>query len=415
MENKVKRNSLKKNFSWNFVGSMIYSATQWGLIIVFTRLGSIEMVGMYSLALAVTAPIMMLTNIQLRTVQASSTSSKYKYSDFLSVRIITNTLFIIILLIMLSLSSYNKYTMIVIMLIGISKFIESFSDVSFGFFQQRERMEYIAKSQILKGLLGLIVVTILILITESLIVSLFGLILSWLFVFLLYDLQNVSRFKEDNRPKFDIRNIKAIIILALPLGIIEMITSLNSNLPKILVDKYLGKESLGYFSSIFYLVLIGSKFVNSIAQAALPRLAKLKDEGKICLFKKTLFKLVGISSLVGIIAIVVSCLFGDILLVLIYGSEFADYNLLLVLIMVYGMFDYISHSLMIGLNSLRAFKIQPFLGAFWLFIIFVFSIYFIPKYELLGVGYSLIAYSLVRVISLIFVIAFKLKREYKLN
>jgi len=415
MDKKVKRNSLKKNFSWNFVGSMIYSATQWGLIIVFTRLGSVEMVGMYSLALAITAPIMMLTNIQLRTVQASSTRFDYKYSDFLSVRVITNILFILILLIMLFLSSYNKYTMIVIMLIGISKFIESFSDVSFGFFQQQERMDYIARSQILKGLLGLIVVTILILITKSLIISLFGLILSWLFVFLLYDLQNVSKFKEHNRPRFDIKNIKAIIILALPLGIIEMITSLNSNLPKILVDKYLGKESLGYFASIFYLVLIGSKFVNSIAQAALPRLAKLNGEGKISLFKKTLSKLVLISFLVGIMAIVVSFLFGDVLLVTIYGSEFTNYKFLLVLIMIYGMFDYVSRSLMIGLNSLRAFKIQPFLGAFWLFILFVLSIYFIPRYGLFGVGYSLITYSLVRMISLVIVIYFRIKKNYTMR
>ena len=52
-----------------------------------TKFGDVEMVGKYSLALAITAPLFMLTNFQLRAVQATDAQSEYHFGKYLGLRI----------------------------------------------------------------------------------------------------------------------------------------------------------------------------------------------------------------------------------------------------------------------------------------------------------------------------------------
>lgn len=407
----MKRNSLKKNFSWNFIGNLIYSVTQWALIVVITRLGGVEMVGFFSLGLAITGPIMMFTNLQLRTVQATSNERKYDLNDYLGVRIFTDVVFIITLFLILLLGNYDSFAEKIIWIIAISKIIESLSDVFFGYFQQKERMEFIAKSQITKGVLTIIIVSTLLFITENLFISLLGLNLVWLSVLFFYDLKNIRKFNIKFNCKFNIKRVRSIIKLSLPLGIVVLIVSLNTNLPRILVEKLLDIKALGIFASISYFVLVGSQFVNSIGNAMLPRLATFYRKRELGAFRKHLYFLVGISIVIGGLAIAVSIFIGDYVLIYIYGSEFYGYQRLLILLMVYGLFNYISYSLMIGLNAMRRFKIQPYLGVIWLIVSILSLYYFIPKYELMGAAFALITYSIIRVFSIMIALYAGIRRR----
>src|SRR5699024_1246506 len=94
------------------------------------------------------------------------------------------------------------------------------------------------------------------------------------------------------KPTYNRETIKGNIKLAFPLGIVVMIVSLNTNLPRILIEAILNTKALGYFTSVFYLVFVGSKFINAMGNAMLPRLAQLYDEGKESQFNKLLFKLI---------------------------------------------------------------------------------------------------------------------------
>src|ERR1700722_7457738 len=60
--------SLRWNFSWTFVGNIIYSACQWAILVVLAKIGNAEMVGQYGLAMAVATPILALSTLQLRAV-----------------------------------------------------------------------------------------------------------------------------------------------------------------------------------------------------------------------------------------------------------------------------------------------------------------------------------------------------------
>ncbi|MCY7273611.1 MAG: lipopolysaccharide biosynthesis protein, partial [Phormidesmis sp. CAN_BIN44] len=136
--------TLRHNFSWTFLGNVVYAGCQWAMLVVLAKLGTPEMVGQFTLGLAVTAPMMLLCNLQLRAIQATDTQRQYQFSDYFSLRLVTTTLALVMIVGVVLLGGYRGDTAWIILTIGIAKAIESISDVFYGFLQQQERMDRIA-------------------------------------------------------------------------------------------------------------------------------------------------------------------------------------------------------------------------------------------------------------------------------
>ena len=81
--------SLKNNISWTILGNVFYAGCQWGMLIALAKLGSPEMVGRYSLGLAVCAPIILFANMQLRMVQITDTENCYSFDQFTALRFVS--------------------------------------------------------------------------------------------------------------------------------------------------------------------------------------------------------------------------------------------------------------------------------------------------------------------------------------
>ena len=83
--------SLRKNFSWIFVGNIVSTGCQWVILMVMTKLLPEVQVGHYVLALAIATPIVLFSMLQLRLVQATDVQNKYKFSDYFGVRLLTTS------------------------------------------------------------------------------------------------------------------------------------------------------------------------------------------------------------------------------------------------------------------------------------------------------------------------------------
>lgn len=94
---KLKPMTLRHNLSWTFAGNVVYGACQWGMLVVLAKLGSPEIVGQFTLGFAVTAPVLMFTNLQLRLVQATDAKHQYLFGDYCGLRLISTHIFIILL------------------------------------------------------------------------------------------------------------------------------------------------------------------------------------------------------------------------------------------------------------------------------------------------------------------------------
>ncbi|MGD1043246.1 MAG: lipopolysaccharide biosynthesis protein, partial [Sedimentisphaerales bacterium] len=92
-----------------------------------TKLASPVEVGYYTLSLAITAPVVQFSMLQLRAIQATDAQNLNEFKDFLGVRIITNIAAMILILgILVGLrKEYSFRVYVLILIVGITKVIQS--------------------------------------------------------------------------------------------------------------------------------------------------------------------------------------------------------------------------------------------------------------------------------------------------
>ena len=166
---------------WLLGGNLIFSLSQWLIMIMIARLASKENLGQYALALAIVLPIYALTNLQLRPlfILDDNGNRKYNYSNFYYLRLLSS--FIGILICIIFGFYYNEILLILLIVAGI-KFLESLSDIIYAFYNSKDKTYLISKSLLLKGMGG-VLVCFLGLIYFNFNWTIFFILLNYLFIF----------------------------------------------------------------------------------------------------------------------------------------------------------------------------------------------------------------------------------------
>ncbi len=391
--------SLGLNVSWTLTGNVIYAACQWGMLVVLAKLGSPEMVGRFAFALAVTAPVFMLTNLQLRAVQATDMTNRFAFADYLALRILCTGLALSIVAGLAYISRSSFAIAAVIVVVGLAKGFESISDAVYGLVQRHERMDLIARSMMLKGLISIAAFTLAIALTGKLVLGAAALAAAWCAVLLTYDFGLARRFAgigrlAESRPAFvprvPVRTLLRLIWLSLPLGVTMMLGSLNTNVPRYFIEHFAGTRALGFFAAIAYLMVAGNLVINAVGQSASPRLAFRFASGDVSAFRALLLKLCGVAAVPGGVGILIAMLAGKPVLRLLYRPDYGNYSGVFTLLMIAGAITYVASILGYAMTAARIFKPQPLLLA-GVILLLVFACYFwIPAYGLNGAAFVLI-------------------------
>ncbi|MEG4804230.1 oligosaccharide flippase family protein [Microcoleus sp. ARI1-B5] len=394
--------TLRRNFSWTFTGNLVYAASQWGMLVLLAKLGSPEMVGQFTLGLAVTAPVIMFTNLQLRAIQATDAKQQYVFADYLGLRLIGTGLALLIIAGITLKAGYRWETSLVILAIALAKAFESISDVFYGLIQQHERMDRIAIALMIKGPLSLLFLGLGVHLTGSVLGGAVGLAVAWAIVLIACDIRNgalilnnsqkaeennfvetgfiASEFGEHSEstenppppppcqggekiqnqllPRWHWKTLGKLIWLALPLGFVMMLISLNTNIPRYFIERYLGERQLGIFAAMSYLMVVGQMVVSALAESASPRLAKYYAAGNTTAFRTLLFKLVGVGAALGGAGVLVAVVAGREILTLLYRPEYGQQADLFVWLMVAAGMGYMSSFLGYGMTAARYFRVQ---------------------------------------------------------
>ncbi|WP_416665940.1 lipopolysaccharide biosynthesis protein [Egbenema bharatensis] len=401
--------SLRRNFSWTLMGNVVYTACQWGMLVVIARLGSPEKVGQFTLGLAVTAPVILLTNLQLRDVQATDANRQYEFGDYLSLRMISTIISLLIILGIIALADYSREAAWVIFFLGMSRALDALSDIFYGFIQLHERMARIAISMMLKGGLSLLLLGVGMYVSHSVVGGAIGLMIASLLVLIGYDFYSillVSRqavppekrnFSASNRselrslrPQWQWKKLRKLTAYALPLGLVMLLFSLNVNIPRYLVEWHLGEHTLGIFAAIASLPLAGNMVMSALGQAAIPRLAKYYAAGNRAAFRTLLLKSVGVGGLLGGIGVGIVLLKGQELLTLLFGEEYGQQADLLVWLMIPAAIGYAGSFLGNGMTAAHYFRAQIPLFVTVTTVTTVASLWLLPIMGLYGIAIALL-------------------------
>jgi O-antigen/teichoic acid export membrane protein len=353
--------TLRVNFLWTLAGNVVYAACQWGILVALAKLGTPQMVGECALALAVTAPILIGAGLSLRSVQATDALREYKFHDYFSLRLLTTVAALLAVAGVVWSSGYGTHAAAVILIVGIAKGVESISDIVHGLWQQHERMDLIAGSLVLKGVLSLGVVALAVYFTGDLRVGACGLVFVWALILLSYDARwaaNVSGLARPLRLRWRPRTLGALAWLALPAGVVMALVSFNVNVPRYFIEYHLGTAQLGIFAAMAYPMVAGATVIGALGQSATPRLSQYYASGERRAFLSLLLKLVGLASAVGLVAVLVIALAGRPILLLLYRPEYAEHVTAFLLLATATALGYVASILGYAMTAARYFRAQ---------------------------------------------------------
>ncbi len=406
---------MKKNLSLLFIANIIKGFYQWSLLILIVKFLSVQDVGYFTLAFAVTAPVFMFFNLQLKSIYVVDyRRTNYDYNYFI-IRVIS----VIFALLCLSLYSYfNNYDLFILLLVGIIKALESMFDIIHADFQKKEVMQFMSVSIIFQSLLSLMVFTIALLLTNSLISSLISIIVVMVAILCIYDLRIFLKINNINilyvhfmqshfYKKSNLIFIKKLLLNALPLGISVFIGSYLTNLPRIYVEKYLGLEQLAYFGAMSYMAIGFFQLLLPIQIILRPRLAKLLKEHKWNEFIKYLNVSIFSTIIFGSILISIFYLIGDYVLIKVYNENYTSHVNILLLLVLGQIILTSSGYLNIAVQTFHIFKLQLLVSVFLLFIVFLIGPTLIKTFNMNGAAYLIILYAVLSFLSYIAIFIWK--------
>lgn len=393
---------LLKKAKWLVGGNFIFAFSQWVILIFFARMTNQENLGQYALALAIVTPIFAVGNLQLRPLYILDVNSeqKYTYTHFYYLRLICS---FIALACCLVVGLFFNVSILVLLLVGLLKFFESYSDIIYAYYNAHDQTQLISKSLFLKGTFSVLAVAVGLYLFDfytALILFLFVYLVVWLVIDNLY----IQKTQEIKKMSLDLGIMKS----AIPMGISLGIVTLQSNIPRLFLDQYASIEAVGIFTVLSYFIIVGSIFINSICQYLSPRLTHAWNHNR-AYFKKLLSMALLVAGGLGLIAIFLSYFIGEFVLNLVYGAEYIAYTDAFVLTMVAGFILYLATVLGYTLTAIGFIKQQVYLFSIVLIFSVLVSYLCIPEYGIIGGIYTLMVSYLVQCILSLLVVLFRLK------
>jgi len=397
--------SLRTNVAWTTLGYAIYTFCQWLILVIVARLLGVSAVGQLGFALAICAPIATLANLGLRVGQATDARRDFSFGTYWALRTIGSTVALLAIIAVALFLDRDSDTTRIICLVGISKLVESHCDVFYGLFQQRERMDWLARSLIVRGIFGFALLALGTAISGQLVIGLACQAGSWLLVFLLHDLRMARILATDSRssdlplgqlrPDWNPERIRALFRVSLPLGISGGLISLRQSTPRFVIEKFLGLEAVGLFTAVFYILTSVVLFINAIGHASSARLARLYAQSRASAFKALLLKLAATSALVGFSLFVLASMWGDYLIEFLYGSEFLAAKGVLIALMAAAGIRFSAAMFQFGIFASRQFTVHLAIQASLLLAAIFFSFLFTTSFGLVGAGWAVFTVALI--------------------
>jgi O-antigen/teichoic acid export membrane protein len=349
---------LTADFAWILSGNLVYAACQWGILVVLAKLGTPEQVGEYALGMAIAAPVMLFANLQLRVLLASDVTGRFALSRYLTFRLVSLAAALLVVIGIAVVSQPDWRLRGIVSLVGLSQAQEFVSDAYYGFMQRQERMDRISASLLLKGPLALAALSGAMYVSHSVAWAVTGLVLGRLAVFVLWEsrLGFAGAWGREFRIAFpwESRELLTLLRIALPLGVISMLVSLNSNIPRYFIEAYSGRTELGVFSAIASLLTGGNLVVAALGQSMFLPVARACASRDRARYRGYALRAAALGGVLGGAAVLASSLFGRDILAHLFRPEYGERADILVRLMIAGTIAFVASGLGYVITAARS-------------------------------------------------------------
>ena len=393
--------TVKSNMLWNLAGSIIYLGCQWLVTLFVVALScSLDNAGSLNLAISITAIFGTAAAFNMRTYIISDTENSISSRTYTGFRFLTCAISFVICLIYTVLFRYTISQFFCIAIYMLFRIGEAILDLFYAFEQRSYRMDIGAKSMMMRGILSLASFTLIIYLTDNLLLSLTGMVTVTYTVIILYDYPEAKHFA-NLKPTIS-REYKTLLKDGSIITSTSFISDWIITLPRQFIESIMGNAMLGAYATVsapIILVQVGSSLIFNPLLPEFDKYYKSRDKNAyFLLFKKTIIYM----SLISLSAFIIILAFGYQILELLYGSEVAQLSYLLPSFLAITCINAFQWFLRILLVMSRVLLPQLCGVTIGFFICMLFSVPLIQKFGLMGANYIIIScYSISCLITLV--------------
>jgi len=397
-----------KNYIFTLIGNVSISFSKWVILILIVRLTNMEEVGRYTFAIAITTPIILFVNMRLRVRYIVEDLNFYdvkKLRYYLSV--------VVLLLISLIGVIFYDELLIYMCLITLIKIAELQSDLYYAIYHKLADFKAISIQQTIRSIFTVLIFGLGLYISEDIILALTMQVIfhiTWLII--------VERKAESllnhNKSKESKQNIRTIFIIGLPLAIVQVINSYNVLIPRYFIEHFVSVEILGVFAAISYLLTIVDLFMNAISQNII---LDIKDSIKNYKYKEInrliFLKAPAVSLILLIFMPTITYITGKKVIEIIYGSDYSNYYLILVIVSLSISFNLLSWIYDTTLMAFKRYKQQLHVSLLTLVVSVSVSFYFIYFWGVYGAAIAITIISFTQMSLKLLILNLAIKKEVR--
>lgn len=320
--------SLPRNVAWVFVGNLAQALSRLLLLIGLVQLGGLEAAGLWVMATAISGPIFAGCELGLRNLVICDVRRRFLFQDYFSLRTISAGAALGITALVACGVTSEVRGAILVFVVATGRLFDSLSDICHGVLQREERMDRIGAGLLLRYGLAAVGILGTLWTGGGVLAAAAADALTAALAFWFCNLPGVRQLlagmdtlphashrtdetawhspvakvapgepPESSRARAVLssagklrecpalslprREWLAMIWESIPAGIIILEINLLTNIPRYIVDAFLGRESLAVFASFLQIAGVGMLFVGALANAVVPRLAKHYHDEKL--------------------------------------------------------------------------------------------------------------------------------------
>ena len=329
--------SLKENTLWYTMGTMCSSATSFLLMIYVTRILGVDEAGVFSISYSVGQLMLSIGWFGTRQFQVSDINEEFKFSDYLSLKIITSIVMMIGCLIYSVFLHFNTYKLLITFLYCLFMICDVFADLFSARFQQVDKLFLSGISYIIRILGYNLVILVSLLCFKNLIVAIVLAMIYSALELTFFDLQLIKRISQI-KMEFHLDKIIQLIKNCFPLFISSFLTTFIVNVPKNAIELNFNSSVQTYYNIIFMPSYIINLFCMFIFVPLYTSIANTWLNSTKNRFVKTIVKLFVFDIVLSVLVFIGCYLLGIPLLELVYGVDLHTVKSSFLILIVAGCF-----------------------------------------------------------------------------
>ena len=354
-----------RHFSWNAIGSVIYSLSSFLYLMAAKRVCGDAEAGFFALCYATAQLLLTLGRFGMRTYQATDLAEKYSFQEYSYSRVLTVSLMLFGGLIY-SGALFSGARLVTCFAIVMMKAADAVEDVYHGNLQQKMRVDLMGKSLAFRNLYSIVAFSACLILTKNLLLAcVLTAVFSIGLCFILnhrLSVRYASPSDKDFRDKAN--NVKKLLITCFPLFLGTFFSLLLYNIPKYSLSAFMSEEYQTYYSILFMPSFVTTLLCEFILRPALAKIAGLWGAKDYHRFTRYFIRLFLVLLAGGICIVAGGDLVGRRILEIIYAADLSAYRFEFFILLCGGVLSALVYFLYNILIAIRHEKsILPVYGA----------------------------------------------------